>query len=709
MTTNFNELMGQAGKHRFWGWMVFVLLLAPLLSSLAGCEGSRGNQGPPGEPGSEPVVLGDGLNMEIEDATIGGDLRLVVEYLLSDDEGNPVDVLDLDGAPRFGFARIDTDAMTSRTRYQSYVVITAQGQDYVLNGMSRTPALMSATQAATDSGGTTEMVEPGRFRYTFATAVPPDYDPATTHTVAAFASREDRSFIANSDLDFVPSGEPMTLTRDIVSTTSCNQCHNTLSVHGGVRREVALCQVCHTDQTIDPESGFSLDFVDMIHRIHRGEELSRQPYFVVGFRQSVHDYSEVGFPQDLRNCATCHQGGTESDFWKTNPSRTGCGSCHDEVNFETGDNHAGISQADDRGCVNCHPAEEGASFDLSVTGVHTNPYKSASNPELTLAIVDVQNMVAAGQPSIRFTISDTSGPVDIDTLDRVAIVFAGPTTDYTQLISTDNRFTIQGFGANGTLVANGIGDYTYEPDGYTIPMDAMETWSVGMEARTRDIVVRGETVVFGANNPVVHVDLTSGVLGQGNPRARRTVVSMDNCNQCHNDLREHGELRTELGYCFMCHNPWGTDEERRPGLDPMANPPETIDFKVLIHKIHRGEDLDNPYTVFGFGGTPHDYTDVLFPGDLRDCASCHVNDSHLLPGPKGLAATVFNIAGVTVPKDHSILTPTTAACTSCHDGDPVATHAELNAIVDDEFNFAESCTVCHGEGSSEAVSDVHKR
>jgi OmcA/MtrC family decaheme c-type cytochrome len=528
--------------------------------------------------------------------------------------------------------------------------------------------------------------------------------------VAAFATRGDGAIAANPIHSFVPAGGAPAARREVVSTAACNACHAPLEAHGGSRREIGLCIICHTDQTIDPETGNTADFAVMIHKIHSGVDLTKLPYLVVGRNQAVHDYSTIAFPQDRRNCTTCHRDAPDADHWRQKPSRAACGSCHDDVNFETGQGHSdGIQQFDDTLCTHCHRDTLVIEFDNTIPGAHTLPVKSTVNPNLTLAITGVEDMTPGGRPEVRFTITDKAGPVDIATLNRVAIAFAGPTSDYSQLISLSHLFTIQGGGATPGLTTNTVGDYTYAPAGYEIPDDAAGTWSVGLEARTNQLPAGEGTARFGANNPIAHVDLAAGTLGGGTPAPRRSVVADEKCNACHDDLRFHGDLRTEIEYCLFCHNRLASDEGDRPDVDPETNPPSTIDFKVMVHRIHRGEDLANPYTVYGFGGTAHDFTEIRFPGDLRDCSQCHVEDSQLLPLPSGLGATVINIAGEPVPGENAIFPPITAACTGCHDDDSALAHARINTLFTDAENFEEACSVCHGEGSAEAVSAVHAR
>lgn len=673
----------------------------------AGAQGPPGPQGPAGAtpPGVDP--LEPGLILTIKSVTIGADLKPVVSFQLTDGAGNPVDFDALDGDPRFGLAHLVVDSASQLTKYQSYVTRTVDGQQYEVNGTTMDPVLASAEQATTDSGGEFAAVDDiGNFTYTFATAVPAGYERTATHLAAGYVTRQGRTYVANDAFTFVPDGSAPSVTREVVKTEVCNDCHNPLAIHGGARREVGLCLVCHTDQSIDPETGNSVEMGLMTHKIHYGASLA-EPYVVVGFRQSVHDYGEAIFPQDVRNCDTCHRDGTDSDNWKTSPSRQACGSCHDEVNFASGANHGGIIQTTDQFCTQCHPSDLREEFDKSVPGAHVMPSTSVLNPHLTLAITDVTNMKADQTPTIRFTVTDKDGPVEAAGLNRVRVTFGGPTTDYTHLISETELITIIGSGADGTLTVNGPGDFSYTPATYKLPADASGTWVVAMEGRTESIDVGPDSVRYSSNNPIANVDVADGTLGGGSPVARREVVDDALCLKCHKELSFHGGAKTELDYCLVCHAPWSTDEGERVGVDPVTNPPESIDFKYLVHRIHFGMNQTVPYVVYGHNNSVHDYSHVVYPGDIADCTQCHKDDTHLLPVPQTNAATVLNIAGVTVPQPDAIRTPTTTACTGCHDDADALTHSQLNSIVASETEWSESCNVCHGEGSSVAVGDVH--
>ena len=166
----------------------------------------------------------------------------------------------------------------------------------------------------------------------------------------------------------------------------------------------------------------------------------------------------------------------------------------------------------------------------------------------------------------------------------------------------------------------------------------------------------------------------------------------------------HGNLRNQTDYCVVCHNPSMSDFARRSAV-PNADPTDaTIDLKHLIHRIHTGDELERtPYIVYGFGPAANDFSEVRFPGDRRDCASCHKSGTYLLPLPNGVHPTLVtqvNGANQTVAAHTP---PIQDACLACHDSDAAAAHAETNTTA----TGGEACEVCHGEGAIAAVSEVH--
>jgi OmcA/MtrC family decaheme c-type cytochrome len=127
-------------------------------------------------------------------------------------------------------------------------------------------------------------------------------------------------------------------------------------------------------------------------------------------------------------------------------------------------------------------------------------------------------------------------------------------------------------------------------------------------------------------------------------------------------------------------------------------PAESVHFKYMIHKIHRGADLENGYVAYGFGNREHDYSEIHFTGDLRNCDKCHVDNSQQLPLPAGRLATVTPTGFM------EFMEPETAACLSCHDGFGAAAHAAANT-----GSLGETCATCHGEDKAFSVDYLHAR
>ncbi len=364
--------------------------------------------------------------------------------------------------------------------------------------------------------------------------------------------------------------------------------------------------------------------------------------------------------------------------WMTRPSRNDCGGCHAYIDWETGDGHPGGAQESDDLCGICHAPDSGKEFDASVAGAHTVPLASAALGGVFVDIKEVTDTGPGMRPTVVFSLNSKSGPINPASLDRLLFVLSGPNEDF--------EFYAQENVLGGLTAVEGGFSYTFNAK---VPMDAEGSYSVSFEGRITT-EVNGASERDSAENSMVAVAVTDD-----EPVARRQVVDDAKCEACHSNLSLHGDNRKNAtAYCQTCHRPDNTDEEVR-----LEGEAESIHFKYMIHKIHRGAELENlPYIVYGYRSSVHDYSDVHFPGDLRDCEACHVEGSYGVPLPEGALPTHSPAAAI------PDMEPITATCLSCHDGDATVSHALANTSA-----FGESCATCHGDGRSVSVERAHAR
>jgi len=714
--------------------IVFRLLLLPflLVSVYGGCNGGGGGGITP--PPTAPPSPINRLNVEILDAFVDQDRRPVTTIKITDENGNPLTIGDLDQI-NFIIARI-----VESGEYIDYITRDQDG----------------ATQASSESDGEFDNLGGGVYTYTFETVLPEGYNGSQTHTVAIYARRVvgSNEWISNATFDFVPNGGSITDIRNIVVTEACNNCHDPLALHGGIRRDTAVCITCHTSKIIDPETGETVDQIDpqsgnnigfniMIHKIHMGEMLPSvedgMPYFIVGFRDTVHDYSEVVFPQDIRNCTKCHTDqAIQSDAWRTEPTRASCGSCHDNVDFATVTNHPNV-QLNDNNCSGCH-TPTGQEFDISVPGAHTVPLRASTLPGVNFTISSVTSeetgstRVAPGQHArVVFSIKTDAGEViPIEDMNIISLVIAGPTTDYfiQDYMGTGDPIPGEDYFLRETPSdaegPDADGNYTYTFEGM-IPTNGSGTYAVGIEGRIVQEVGGENLILFeeveeAGQNVVRYFAVTDS-----QPVPRRMVVDNTTedqfCNACHGtfskDFSVHGNLRNNTEYCVMCHNPSADDIEVRPVPEGGTAVTASIDFKEMIHMIHTGENLAiKPYIIYGFMGSLHDFSDVLYPGNRSDCYTCHLPNTNILnPGMgvlgNGVRASFYREFEKVDDENVVLATfstqPVIDACVSCHDN--LGVNAAGNALTG-EGHLAgpqpeSACVNCHAAGDPLGAAEVH--
>ncbi len=189
----------------------------------------------------------------------------------------------------------------------------------------------------------------------------------------------------------------------------------------------------------------------------------------------------------------------------------------------------------------------------------------------------------------------------------------------------------------------------------------------------------------------------------GTAAAEKQIVEKEKCAPCHlgvtnNQFYMHhvDPGRTPYGSpsidsvpvktCKACHNNDGyaaftyATDTTKPVPDPIV---------LRAHGLHNGEDLKNPLNTDPKTGVFRNYTGVVFPANIRNCTTCHVDNR-------------WKTA------------PTRLACGSCHDaswfGDVASMPKGLTAHKGGPQANDSACAGCHpaDTGGVKSVADAHK-
>ncbi len=388
----------------------------------------------------------------------------------------------------------------------------------------------------------------------------------------------------------------------------------------------------------------------------------------------------------------------------------------------------------------------------------TTVEQGEDTPGMVLDIVSLGGATGAGGSfrvgdtvSVTYTLQKSDGDDwNLAELNYGRIMISGPTFNYQRVIpERSDVLTASVRNADGSLT------YTFPtgiPATYAAPYNDSEAFGPEDGEMTGENLLNGTYSVglyFGWNytvegegyresdNAVEHFLIGTGSIEP------RDVVAQDNCNQCHQSLRAHGELRRDVTLCVLCHTA-GSEDKNDPNVGG-GTPGVSMDFRVMIHKIHNGAHLPSvlgvatnvdgtrnyaagttPYQAAGYGGALHDFSAVRFPvwpslniamprdqgytalsttnKALEDemrygvvaCAKCHGDPDE--GGP---------LTGPTQGDLHKSQ-PTRQACGSCHDdiawGQPYTANGQT---MPSQANNA-NCTLCHETAGNElAVEDAH--
>ncbi|MDX1508560.1 MAG: OmcA/MtrC family decaheme c-type cytochrome, partial [Woeseiaceae bacterium] len=572
----------------------------------------------------------------------------------------------------------------------------------------------------------------------------PAFDATKTHRLG-IEIRGQAPISSNGIFDFVPAGGAPLFTRNIVDNDTCNACHDIFEFHGGPRTDITYCVTCHNPSSIDGDTaaqpwGGTVDMKRMVHKIHYGENLANG-YFIIGFGGSVHDYSNIVFPQDVRNCQTCHQ---ESDpntpqasNWRLVANRDTCGSCHDDIDFAAGGHPGGFVFNDDTQCLDCHgPTATVNNGDARIDVAHALLEQQAAEafeyqvvsvtnsgpgqtPSATIRVLNPTDPDYAADPlSTAYDINDPTGPFQTGgarlRLDMswttTALGNVDPNNDLGRSPTSGAPFAPIVIDFSSGATNDGTNTFTKAAD-VAIPTGITGSGLAALEGRAA-VDIGGEL-----DNIPVESAVLAFAITDANARSRRSIVDISKCNDCHQNLALHGDSRAgNTALCSTCHNPNATDINRRVagsecdmelGLDD-----ETIDFKRMVHGIHSGN-----IGVCGYRNTAHSYFGLVYPGKLNNCEGCHLANTYYPVDPTVVPATTVD-AGADRSRliDDVAISPNTSVCSSCHTSSLAAQHMiqnggdftagkdETGAIIS---SGVETCQLCHGPGRSADVKEMH--
>ncbi len=544
-------------------------------------------------------------------------------------------------------------------------------------------------QATYDREGTLVDNGDGTYVYTFinditnatnpATGDPIAYEPDATHRLVLQVSGRvngNRLPAANDVMDLVPNGDPVTATRNIISTENCNQCHGRIVAHGS-RYDAGYCVVCHNTNTASEGTDKPIaDMSFMTHAIHAGDFRAEQgapDYIIRG-----DNFSEVSFPQPLAHCAKCHSQSEETpegDNWQVKPNINSCGGCHETTFFAE---HT--ADQDNQLCSVCHTASNSPfnncgpnnDSDCSITAVHLTENSTPNNPgvpeglsvfeyEIRRASVDANN-----QAVIEFKTKRDGNDMDLLNLD----------TDLARGPSFLLAYALPQDGIDAPIDYNNIGQNAAQPASVSISSLIAGTGGT-LTSTDSGYFVATTNFAFPAGSMMRAVALQSYWQQDGVARhavsvfasiegdeQRREIVNSDKCSGCHEWFEAHGGNRVyEVQVCALCHNPNLSSSGRAAdpalagnfsdnveavlanngvdpadplspgpidGLNPLTFPEESQNLRELIHGIHASSVRSNEFAFVRLAtftnppsNRPHNYADVGYPNDANNCEACH--------------------------------------------------------------------------------------
>ncbi|SIQ87003.1 decaheme c-type cytochrome, OmcA/MtrC family [Shewanella morhuae] len=636
--------------------IALLLAASAVTMALTGCGGSDGNSGEPGEPGGEPAGAIKTLNFTFEKAIITDGLPRV-DFRVTNEDDMPVvglqyfkfyaEQLVPQGATGAGNASQwqylvdETCDLTPKVNKCAGTLVDNKNGSY---SYSFSTNLNSSTRAAYNSDLAQRIVLNNYIRGTTPAPLPDGT------TLPVFTGIFD--YVADT-------GAEATYSRKIVTTASCNTCHEDVINAKHYTSDVNFCASCHTEGKVKPGNEFNV----LVHAKHKDLKLG-----------------------SLDSCQSCH---TASDAapdwgnWSRIPTAATCGSCHSNIDFAAGKGHS--QQLDNSNCIACHNSNWTAE-------IHTG---KTADKKAVIAQLGMSAVLAAQ--------ADDAAVLTVSILDKDGnAIDAATVQDKIKRLETATNvgpnFPIMGYNPSpgsgkakiakdlildGALQADvSIVDGKLVFTTPALPFGAGDTDTaftfIGLEMCNTGTTLTACTTDSATTS--MKSALAFGTKSGKAPSMRHVnSVEFSTCQGCHSDTFEihkghhSGFVMTEqvshakdangkaiigVDACVACHTPDGTYAS---GANKGA-------FEMKLHVVHGKQ------------------------GVIKECTQCH-NDFNL---------DAFKVKGALATSAGKYTTPITATCTSCHTPESIGHGLEnMGAIVNGDYVQAnqaaqsETCFYCH--------------
>ncbi|EHY1011692.1 OmcA/MtrC family decaheme c-type cytochrome [Vibrio vulnificus] len=532
-----------------------------------------------------------------------------------------------------------------------------------------------------------------------------------------------------------------TVSRNVIEDETCSNCHMGEPLHHGpgyrsIDNNIAVCTSCHNDSN-PGAAPRRRPLAAIVHQYHGNVyALGSSSSDPTTYKQPVDSNGVLvtdinglvmegnPFPQDARNCTTCHSQdvtkASDANNWFEHPSQVACESCHLYRDRGAHDNEVGFTW-DRETCTGCHRPYERDENGDPIIGM------DASRSARTVHLGRLDNLAAA-RDTLLVSIKQArfvDSMFEVDVIIQKDGVGISALSEITPFINEHGHVNLLLNWDNGegpmlanngldlsTCTAQGNGLFTCQKDftGATLLPTAMSTLTVNVADmplcvdRTTGELADCSTFT-GIDNlkyPYViaakNAKGTFDVGGITTPHTLPVGAEVTSCNNCHKELTihklgAHPHAATDLQQCKNCHN-----SERSAYYAGMA-----ADLKYHVHSFH----------AFGSAHVG----ESVFPGAINNCEACHGSGQYNLPSQKNTRPSLAS---------GKYFSPALVACGACHiesplanaDPDTIPGDAVLDHMIKNGAVFAadtaveatgkEQCATCHAIGQEQGVDKVHK-